>query len=224
MQGDQIKNSLKSSNKLNYLQPSSGKILKAIREEFGGQVHVPLYCDMAKGAVITLRPGIFEAHEFRSSDPQIIDQSDKAKPVEDAKCRFLKILEAEVGDVDISMQDILVSVGRGIENEENINLAKKLAEYLGGAMSCSRPVVDTNWMEKHRQVGTSGKTVKPKIYIALGISGAFQHLAGIKGNPFIMAINKNPTAPIFKVSKVGIVGDINTYLQKIIDKFTDCPH
>ena len=89
---------------------------------------------------------------------------------------------------------------------------------LGAAVSCSRPVVDAKWMEKCRQVGSSGKTVKPKVYLACGISGAFQHLAGIKGNPFLVAINKNPNAPIFRVADVGIVDDLLEFLPELTTK------
>jgi electron transfer flavoprotein alpha subunit len=97
-------------------------------------------------------------------------------------------------------------------------MAEELAEALGGAVSCSRPVVDAKWMEKARQVGSSGKTVKPKVYLACGISGAFQHLAGLKGTPFIVAINKNPKAPIFRVADVGIVADLLEFLPGLTAK------
>ena len=109
--------------------------------------------------------------------------------------------------MDITKEDVLVSIGRGIEDEENIEIAQELAEAMGAVVSCSRPIVDAKWLEKSRQVGTSGQTVKPKVYIAAGISGSFQHMGGLKGNPFIVAINKNPEAPIFKVADTGIVGD-----------------
>jgi electron transfer flavoprotein alpha subunit len=112
----------------------------------------------------------------------------------------------------------LVSIGRGIQKKENLSIAQELADALGGAVSCSRPVVDAKWLEKSRQVGSSGKTVKPKVYLACGISGAFQHLVGIKGNPFIVAINKNPKAPIFQVADVGIVDDILEFLPQLTSK------
>jgi electron transfer flavoprotein alpha subunit len=95
---------------------------------------------------------------------------------------------------------------------------EELADALGAAVSCSRPVVDAKWMAKSRQVGSSGKTVKPKVYLACGISGSFQHLAGIKGNPFMIAINKNPKAPIFQVADVGIVDDILEFLPELTNK------
>ncbi len=107
----------------------------------------------------------------------------------------METVVAEAGDVDITKYGVLVSVGRGIQEKDNIPIADELAEALGAAVSCSRPVVDAKWLPKSRQVGSSGQTVKPKVYMACGISGSFQHLAGLKGNPFIVAINKNPKAP-----------------------------
>ena len=111
--------------------------------------------------------------------------------------------------------------GNGLSDarhEDAVAIAEELAEALGAAVSCSRPVVDAKWLEKSRQVGSSGKTVKPKVYLACGISGAFQHLAGIKGNPFLIAINKNPKAPIFQVADVGIVDDILEFLPELTNK------
>ena len=138
---------------------------------------------------------------------QIVDRSSDAANLS-ARRRFLEVVEAQAGDVDITREDILVSVGRGIGDKENIPVVEELARAIGGVVSCSRPIADAKWLDKSRQVGTSGKTVKPKVYVALGISGAFQHLGGIKGNPFIVAINKNPKAPIFQVASVGVVGDL----------------
>ena len=113
---------------------------------------------------------------------------------------------------------VLVSVGRGIQEKDNVAIAEELADALGAVVSCSRPVVDAKWLPKSRQVGSSGQTVKPKVYLACGISGSFQHLAGIKGNPFIIAINKNPKAPIFQVADVGIVADMLEFLPELTNK------
>jgi electron transfer flavoprotein alpha subunit len=132
--------------------------------------------------------------------------------------RFLETIAGETGDVDITKQPVLVSIGRGIEDCENIALAEDLAEAMGAAVSCSRPVVDAKWMDKSRQVGSSGQTVRPRVYLACGISGSFQHLAGIKGNPFIVAINKNPKAPIFRVADVGIVDDLLEVLPLLANR------
>ncbi len=98
---------------------------------------------------------------------------------------------------------------------------RNLADAMGAALSCSRPVVDAKWLPKSRQVGSSGQTVKPKVYLACGISGSFQHLAGIKGNPFMVAINKNPKAPIFQVADVGIVDDILEFLPELTTKIRE---
>jgi len=135
--------------------------------------------------------------------------------------RFLEVVEAEVGDVDITKSDVLVSVGRGIEDEDNLEIIFDLAKAMGADVSCSRPIVDAKWLEKSRQVGTSGQTVKPKVYMALGISGAFQHVGGIKGAPFIIAINKNAKAPIFQVADVGIVEDILDFIPELTDRINE---
>ena len=100
-------------------------------------------------------------------------------------------------------------------------IAQELAEAMGAVVSCSRPVVDAKWLEKSRQVGSSGKTVKPKVYLACGISGSFQHLAGIKGNPFLVAINKNPKAPIFQAADIGIVDDILEFLPELTTRIRE---
>jgi len=113
---------------------------------------------------------------------------------------------------------VLVSIGRGIQEKDNVAIAEELAETMGAVVSCSRPVVDAKWLPKSRQVGSSGQTVKPKIYLACGMSGSFQHLAGLKGNPFIVAINKNPKAPIFQVADVGIIADILEFLPELTNK------
>ena len=138
-----------------------------------------------------------------------------------ARRTFLEVVEAEVGDVDITKSDVLVSVGRGIEDEENIEIAQELAAAMGAVVSCSRPIVDAKWLEKSRQVGTSGQTVKPKVYLACGISGSFQHMGGIKGAPFIVAINKNVKAPIFQVADVGIEADILDFLPELTEKIEE---
>lgn len=194
-----------------------GDKIVAQRQEFSGQVWTHVEGDIANGAVLTIRGGSFEPDESKAASGEIVDKSSEAGDVE-AKRKFIEVKEAEVGDVDITQAEILVSVGRGIGEQENIELAEELAEALGGVVSCSRPVVDAKWLDHSRQVGTSGKTVKPKVYIAVGISGAFQHVAGIKGNPFIVAINTNPKAPIFQVADVGVVEDCIEFLPVLTEK------
>ena len=196
--------------------------LRAVRQEYNGQVSTHVACDVSGGAVIAVRPGSFQADESKDASGSVIDKTAEALgaiPV--IQRRFLEMVEAEAGDVDITKSDVLVSVGRGIEDQDNLDIVHELAEAIGGDVSCSRPVVDAHWLEKARQVGTSGQTVKPKVYMALGISGAFQHLAGLKGNPFIVAINKNPKAPIFQAADIGVVGDILDYIPALTEKINE---
>ncbi|UCF90361.1 MAG: electron transfer flavoprotein subunit alpha/FixB family protein [Desulfobacterales bacterium] len=192
-------------------------VLTVVRQEYSGQVYTHVRCDISAGAVINVRPGAFKPEESRSAAGQVVDKSAQAGDLS-ARRRFLEVVEAEVGDVDITKADVLVSVGRGIEDLENIEIAEGLAEAMGAVVSCSRPIVDAKWLEKARQVGTSGKTVKPKVYLALGISGSFQHMGGIKGSPFIVAVNKNPKAPIFQVADVGVVQDLLEFVPELTEK------
>jgi len=191
--------------------------LKVVRQEFGGQVSAHVRCDISSGAVVTIRPGAFKALESTSVGGSVIDKSGEVGALTAAR-RYLQTVVAETGDVDITQHNVLVSIGRGIQEKENVAIAQKLADAMGAALSCSRPVVDAKWLDKSRQVGSSGKTVKPKVYLACGISGAFQHLVGIKGNTFIVAINKNPKAPIFQVADVGIVDNLLEFLPELTSK------
>jgi len=194
-----------------------GTDLSVVRQEFGGQVSAHVRCDISSGAVVTVRPGAFKLVESAPVSGIVVDKSTDAGELTAGR-RYLETIAAEAGDVDITKHNVLVSIGRGIQEKDNVALAHELAEALGAAVSCSRPVVDAKWLEKSRQVGSSGKTVKPRVYLACGISGSFQHLAGIKGNPFIIAINKNPKAPIFQVADVGIVDDILEFLPEFTNK------
>jgi electron transfer flavoprotein alpha subunit len=198
------------------IEGTEGGILRLVRQEFGGQVSARLTCDITSGAVITIRIGAFKAPGNNPSRGLVVEKSIDVG-VLTARRRYLETILAEAGDVDITKHNILVSVGRGIQEKDNLNIAEELAETLGAAVSCSRPVVDAKWLPKSRQVGSSGKTVKPKVYLACGISGASQHLAGIKGG-FLIAINKNPKAPIFQVADIGIVDDILEFLPELTDK------
>lgn len=197
-----------------------GQALKVVRQEFGGQVSAHVRCDLSSGAVVTVRPGAFKPQPAASANGSVVDKSSAVGRLT-ARRRYLDTIVAEAGDVDITKHSVLVSVGRGIQEQDNVKIAEELAEVLGAAVSCSRPVVDAKWLEKSRQVGSSGKTVKPKVYLACGISGSFQHLAGLKGSPFIVAINKNASAPIFQVADVGIVDDILEFLPELTDKIRE---
>ena len=197
-----------------------GDSLKVIRQEYSGQVSTHVSCNISAGAVINVRPGVFQPDESGSAGGQVVDKSSEAGDLTVGR-HFLEIVAAEVGDVDITKEDVLVSVGRGIEDQDNIEIANELAEAMGAVVSCSRPIVDAKWLEKPRQVGTSGQTVKPKVYLALGISGSFQHMGGLKGNPFIVAVNKNPKAPIFQVADVGVVDDLLEFVPVLTEKIQE---
>ena len=181
--------------------------LAAVRTTFGGKVRARILAkESATGYLATLRPGAF-------ATPTLVEgtgvlESAAAPADYQPRRRCLKTLTPDAGAVDITQAAILVAVGRGIEEQENLEIVQSLAEALGGELACTRPVVDKKWLEKSRQVGTSGLTVKPKIYLAVGVSGSFQHLGGVKGKPYMIAINQDPAAPIFATADVGIVGDL----------------
>jgi len=190
--------------------------LKVIRQEFSGMASAHVTCDISGGAVMNIRPGVNQPDESKSGGGEVVDKSGEAGDLS-TKRTYLEIVEAEAGDVDITKSEVLVSVGRGIEDEDNVEMVFDLAKAMGADVSCSRPIVDAKWLEKSRQVGTSGQTVKPKVYLAMGISGSFQHMGGLKGNPFIVAVNKNTKAPIFQVADVGIEVDILEFIPELTE-------
>ena len=197
-----------------------GASLQLVRQEFGGQVSTHIRCDASSGAVLNIRPGAFKPLESAPLSGVVVDKSAGVGALIAGR-RYLETVTPEAGDVDITKHGVLVSVGRGIQDKDNIAIAEELAEALDAAVSCSRPVVDAKWLPKSRQVGSSGQTVKPKVYLACGISGSFQHLAGLKGNPFIVVINKNPKAPFFQVADVGVVADILEFLPELTSKLRE---
>jgi electron transfer flavoprotein alpha subunit len=190
------------------------------RQLYGGKVNAEVSFSKKGPYMITVRPGAFPVVEKGPLAGEIVSLP---SPLTDEGLarRFLQYVEAAAAEVDITQADILVSVGRGIKEAENVGLVKELADALGGALACSRPVVDKKWLPKGCQVGTSGKTVKPKVYVAIGISGAFQHIAGMKGAGTIIAINKDPKAPIFSVAHYGIVADLFKIVPVIKDKIKE---
>lgn len=178
-----------------------------VRQVYGGKVNVKASLRTSESYIVTLRPATFEAQEEEALGGEIIEIP---SPLEEdiPYKKFVEYYEPPAGEVDITAADILVSVGRGIKDTENMPIVEKLAEALGGALACSRPIVDKGWLPSDRQVGTSGKTVKPKLYLAVGISGAFQHVSGMKNADLIIAINKDSKAPIFRAADYGVVEDL----------------
>lgn len=165
--------------------------------------------------VLTLRSGSFKDHiksRYEETSQEIIDGfADTDKRI------FLGYLEEEKEEVDITKADFLISIGRGVGKKEEIPLYEELALRLRATLSASRPVIDKLWLPKERQVGTSGKTVKPKVYLAMGISGAFQHIQGMKDSECIIAVNKDPDAPIFQYAHYAIVGDMHRIRDRLLE-------
>jgi electron transfer flavoprotein alpha subunit len=180
--------------------------LKAVRSIYGGKVNANVSLRESKGYMATVRPGVFSPGPPSEEKGGIIMESSPLEGSIDVK-KFIEYIEAPITGEDITQAEIIVSVGQGIGGPEHIPMIEEVAKSLGGVLACSRPVVDRNWLPKERQVGISGKTVKPKVYIAIGISGAFQHVTAMQGSETIIAINKDPRAPIFGVADYGIVDD-----------------
>ena len=168
-------------------------------------------------AIVTMVPGGYKPEQGQSS------QSPKVTPVsaprlDDLRVSLKQYIEPEAGDVDISIEPLLIAVGRGIQNQDNISLADELAETLGGVVCGSRPVVDQGWLPTSRLVGKSGKIVKPKVYLALGISGAPEHAESITGSDVIIAVNTDPAAPIFNLAKYGTTANLFDVVPILTDK------
>ena len=179
---------------------------------YGGKLEATVAVTLAP-AVLGVLPGSRPACAAPSVAPPVTEV-----PVElpaEGRVRFEQYIDPEPGDVDVTQQEVLVSVGRGIQTQDNIALAEELAEALGGAVSASRPVIDQGWLPLTRQVGKSGATVKPKLYLAAGISGAPEHVEGMKGAALIVAVNTDPQAPIFSVAHYGYAGDVLEFLPAL---------
>jgi electron transfer flavoprotein alpha subunit len=190
--------------------------LKATSAMYASKVETTVEVDADRVAV-TVRGG-----EWRPTDDSgspSVEAFDLTVDESRVRSRVTGFEEVAGGDVDIADADVLVSVGRGIEEEENIELVEELADVLDATLSASRPIVDNGWLPKNRQVGQSGKVVTPDVYLAVGISGAVQHVAGMKGSDTIIAINTDPNAPIFDIADYGIVGDLFDVVPALVEQF-----
>lgn len=168
-------------------------------------------------ALITIVPGGYKPDHGQSLEPpQVISLTVPA--LDDLHITLKQYIEPDSSDIDISKAPLLIAVGRGIQNQDNLSLAEELAEALGGAVCASRPVVDQQWLPISRLVGKSGKAVKPKVYLALGISGAPEHTEAITGSDVIIAINTDPAAPIFNIAKYGINADLFDIVPALTDR------
>ena len=197
------------------------KGLKMTRPAFGGHLMATIICPRFRPQMSTVRPGVMKKAEFCEAKAAAVKVEKFNVVLDDAalKTQVLEVVKAAKKMVDLIGADVIVSVGHGISSnvEEGIRLGQELADALGGVLGSSRAVVDAGWLSADHQVGQTGKTVHPKLYVALGISGAIQHKAGMQDSENIIAVNKNPDAPIFEVASYGIVGDLFKVVPMMIE-------
>jgi len=187
------------------------------RPTFGGNIMATIRTPTSRPQMATVRPGIFKAEKISKKKPKIT-KIEKDFVEKDSVAKILKIVKKQKEKINLEDAEIIVAGGRGVGSKENFNIIEELAEVLGAEMGGSRVTIELNWLDQDRQVGQTGKTVTPKLYIACGISGAIQHLVGMENSEIIVAINKDPHAPIFGVAHYGIVGDLNKVIPVLIDE------
>jgi electron transfer flavoprotein alpha subunit len=197
------------------------KILLGTRPAYGGNIMATIVCPEARPQMATVRHKVMKP---LTPDPkrqgEIIERQMPAESYK-VRARFLETVKELEDTCNIAEADIIVTGGRGVGSKENFKLVHDLAAALGGAVGASRAVVDAGWKSYSHQVGQTGKTVCPKVYFALGVSGAIQHLAGMQSSDIIVAVNNNPDAEIFKVATLGIVGDLNEVVPALIKHFNN---
>ncbi|HKM33389.1 MAG TPA: electron transfer flavoprotein subunit alpha/FixB family protein [Lachnospiraceae bacterium] len=188
------------------------------RPAFGGNTIATIACPDFRPQMATVRPGVMQKLPKVAGAKAVVEEFNPGFTPDNKYVEILEVVKAVSDTVDIMDAKILVSGGRGVGNAENFKLLVDLAEAVGGTVSCSRAVVDAGWKPKDLQVGQTGKTVRPNVYFAVGISGAIQHLAGMEESDIIIAINKDETAPIFDVADYGIVGDLSKIVPMLTEK------
>lgn len=193
------------------------KLLMMTRPAFGGNIMATIVCEAFRPQMATVRPGVMKALEKNQSANGEIEEFNVKFEAGDMNVKIREIVKTEHKAVDITEAKILVSGGRGVKKAENFKMLEELANTLGGEVAASRACVDAGWISDAHQVGQTGKTVRPELYLACGISGAIQHMAGMENSEFIVAINKDENAAIFQVADLGIVGDLNKIVPKLKD-------
>ncbi len=188
-----------------------------VRQLFQGKINVDVTFQGDPPYFASLQAGAYRADQIASGSATI-DTFTPELSADQIRTKPLDLFRESQRAVDLGAADIIVSVGRGIKEAENIPIVQKLADALGAELAASRPICDSGWLPMERQVGSSGQTVAPKMYLAVGISGAIQHLVGMKGSKIIVAINKDPEAPIFEVADYGIVGDLFQVVPALIEE------
>ena len=207
--------------KINGQDHDVSRDIKMTRPAFGGHLMASIFCPRFRPAMATVRPGVMKKREFCADCAEKVEILHPAFELSasDIKTEVVETVKAAKKLVDLIGADFIVSVGRGISKdvEGGIKLAEELADVLGGVVGGSRATIDSGWLSADHQVGQTGKTVHPKVYIALGISGAIQHKAGMQDSECIIAVNKNENAPIFEVADYGIVGDLFKVVPELIE-------
>ena len=186
------------------------------RPAFGGNLMATILCSNTRPQIGTVRPGVFRAEQ--SGRTEQVVHLDRTVPLSSIRTQIKELIHREGSPFRIAEAEIIVSGGRGMKGPENFSMLQELADLLGGVVGASRAAVDSGWIDSSHQVGQTGSTVHPKLYIACGISGAIQHLAGMSGSDQIVAINQDPDAPIFKVAHYGLVGDLFEIVPALIEE------
>jgi len=194
------------------------KLLLATRPAFGGNIMATILCRKHRPQMSSVRPRVFPMPEYNPHPQGEVVREPVGITEADALARVLEFVRPEGESVNIEYADVIVSGGRGLGTPEGFGLIKQLSDALGGVVGASRPCIDAGWIGYAHQVGQSGKTVRPKLYIAAGISGALQHKVGMQNSDFIIAINTDPDAPIFDVADVGIVGDLYEVIPAMLEQ------
>ena len=193
------------------------RALLMTRPAFGGNIMATLMCPRTKPQMATVRPGVMKMIAKDETRTGELVKFDVNFTDADMNVEILEVVKSDKKSVDLTEAKLIVSGGRGVGGPEGFNIIRDMADALGAEVGSSRACVDAGWIEKDRQVGQTGKTVRPDLYMACGISGAIQHVAGMENSELIIAINKNESAPIFEVADLGIVGDLKQILPKLAD-------
>ena len=196
------------------IDQTTGNLLMT-RPAFGGNIMATIVCENHRPQMATVRPGVMEVALDSCKERMIVEKMDVSKLDLTIRVKVLEVVKTIKSHVDIGSAKVLVAGGRGIGSKSNFELLGELADSLQGEVAGSRAAVDEGWVEKSRQVGQTGTTVRPELYIACGISGAIQHIAGMENASYIVAINKDPDAPIFEYADVGLVGDYKTIIPML---------
>lgn len=191
-----------------------------VRQMFRSKLDADIRIQADPPWMVTLQAGAFSSDELQAGSAEVSRETVELEGVQNRR-KSLEAVETAKGQVDLTKADVIVAVGRGIKKQENMALIEELARILGAEIGASRPVVDNEWLGRARQIGSSGQNVSPRLYFAVGISGAIQHVVGMKGSGTIVAINSDPNAPIFNVATYGIVGDLFEIVPALTQKLRE---